>query len=177
MIEPLFRRLLGDDLDRLPPALRRAHDARDRQVWAGTAQVVASRNPLARALCRMMGLPRAGRDVPVTVVFERAGEAEIWRRNFAGRRYHSRFLVRDGLIVEQMGPATNRFRAHVEDGELHLELVGFRFFGVPFPAWLSPRCPAVESEVAGCYRFDVPIVLPFMGLAIRYTGVMEACDG
>ena len=108
---------------------------------------------------------------------ERQGEAEIWRRNFAGRRYHSRFLVRDGLIVEQMGPATNRFRATVVGEKLHLKLVGFRFFGVPLPAWLSPRCPAVESGVAGCYRFDVPIYLPLVGLAIRYTGLMEACDG
>jgi len=30
VIEPLFRRLLGDDFDTLPSALRRAHDADDR---------------------------------------------------------------------------------------------------------------------------------------------------
>lgn len=173
MIEPLFSRLLGDDLDSLPPALRRAHDAEDRQTWSGTAQVVASRNLLARALCRMMGLPKAGSDIPVTVVFERDGEAEVWRRNFAGRTYHSRFVLRNGLIVEKMGPATNRFRGSVQEGKLHLDLVGFRFLGVPFPSWLSPQCPAIESEVNGCYRFDVPIILPLLGFAIRYTGLME----
>jgi hypothetical protein len=171
--EPLFRRLLGDDLDSLPPPLARAHDAGDRQTWAGTAQVIAGRNPLARALCWMMGLPKPGRDIPVTVVFERDGEAEVWRRNFAGQTYHSQLLARDGLIVEKMGPATNLFRVSVKEGRLHLDLVGFRFLGVPFPSWLCPQCPAVESEVDGRYRFDVPITLPLLGFAIRYTGLME----
>lgn len=177
MTEPLFRRLLGDELDNLPPALRRAHDADDRQTWAGSSQVVASRNPIARMLCWMMGLPKAGSDIPVTVVFERDGEAEVWHRNFAGRTYHSRFIARDGMIAEKMGPATNRFRVSVKDGRLHLDLVAFRFLGVPFPSWLCPQCPAVESEVDGRYRFDVPIILPLLGFAIRYAGLMEEHHG
>lgn len=173
MTEPLFRRLLGGAIDDLPSVLRRAHDSNDCQRWVGKAQVLASRNPIARALCWMMGLPKAGNDIPVTVVFERHGATEVWRRDFAGRTYHSRFVARDGLIVEKMGPATNRFRVCVEDGRLHLDLVAFRFFGLPFPSWLSPRCPAAESEVEGRYRFDVPVFLPFLGFAIRYTGLME----
>lgn len=177
MTEPLFRRLLGDAIDGLPPVLRRAHDSNDCQTWTGQAQVVASRNPICRALCWMMGLPKAGLDIPVTVVFERDGQAEVWRRDFAGRTYHSRLVARDGLIVERMGPATNRFRVCAKGGRLHLDLVDFRFLGLPFPSWLSPQCPAAESEVDGRYRFDVPILLPFLGFAIRYNGLMEELHG
>jgi hypothetical protein len=61
----------------------------------------------------------------------------------------------------------------VKDGRLHLDLVAFRFFGLPFPSWISPQFPAAESEVDGRYRFDVPIFLPFLGFAIRYIGLME----
>lgn len=147
MTDPLFRHLLGDPTDGLPTVLRRAHDANERQTWIGKAQVVASRNPIARALCWMMGSPKAENDIPVTVVFERHDKAEVWRRNFAGRTYHSRFVARDGLIVEKMGPATNWFQLSVKDGRLHLDLVGFRFLGLPFPSWLIPQCPAAESEV------------------------------
>ena len=60
MTEPLFRRLLGDAIDDLPSVLRRAHDSNDCQRWIGKAQVVASRNLIARALCWMMGLPKLG---------------------------------------------------------------------------------------------------------------------
>lgn len=173
MSQPLFRRLLGATVETLPPALLRAHDADDRQVWTGQAEITASGNPLARLLCRMMRLPRPGMDVPVTVTFERHGEEELWCRDFAGRRYESRLTARHGLMVEAMGPATNIFHLSVEGGRLHFRLVAFRFLGLPLPGFLRPDCHAIESDVDGCYRFDVPVSLPGFGTIIYYTGVMQ----
>ena len=170
---PLFRRLLGEAMDTLPLALRAVHDAHDDQQWEGVAEVVQSRNPVARFLCRIMGLPAEGQNIPVTVIFERTSKGERWRRTFAGRSYRSDFVARRHYVVEHMGPATNVFRVSVENGELCLDLEAFRFLGVPFPHWLRPHCHAREREEARRFVFDVPITIPWLGFVIRYTGHME----
>ena len=111
--QPLFRRLLGSTIDDLPPVLREAHDSTIDRCWRGVAQVEANPNPLARLLCRLMRLPAAGTDIPVTVRFERRGTAEHWHRDFTGRRYRSTLAERDGLMIERMGMATQSACGHL----------------------------------------------------------------
>ncbi|SFG38586.1 protein of unknown function [Novosphingobium sp. CF614] len=173
---PLFRRLLGQDIEALAPTLRQAHDATETQRWTGTAVVTRSRNPIAILLCLMLKLPAPGTNIPVTVVFERRRDGERWRRTFAGRSYHSDFISKSGLIVERMGPTTNIFCLSIKEGKLCFSLIGFRFLGIPLPAWLRPRCPAIEREEAGRFVFDVPVSIPWLGFVIRYTGSMELID-
>ena len=170
MSTPLFRHLLGPAMDTLPAALRAVHDQPGTLTLAGTAQVWRSPNPLARLLCNLMGLPAEGADVPVSVTFKRNGDHERWRRRFARRAYSSRLSSRGGLLVERMGPATNIFRVGVTAGRLHLDLVDFRFLGVPLPFFLRPHCHAIEAEEAGAFTFHVPVSLPGLGPVIRYSG-------
>lgn len=174
---PLFRRLLGDEIDQLPLVLRQAHDAIELQHWAGSAVVTRSKNPIAQILCRMMKLPAPGNDVPIAISFERIGDVERWRRTFAGRTYQSDCTECDGLLIERMGPATNIFRISSRHGHLHFDLIGFRFLGIPIPSWARPHCHALESSDAGKYVFDVPVSFRWLGFAIRYTGRMEHLDG
>lgn len=173
---PLFRRVLGSTIDDLPPTLREAHDSPNDQCWRGMAQVEASTNPLARLLCRLMRLPAAGTAIPVTVQFERRGTAEHWHRDFAGRRYRSTLVERNGLMIERMGMATNIFHVSVQDGALRLDLIGFRFLGLALPTALRPHCHARETEDSGHYIFDVPVDLWPFGRIIRYTGRMGRID-
>ena len=163
-------------MDALPPVLRTAHDADDTQRWEGLAHVTVSRNPLARLLCRMMKLPAQGQGVPVTVVFERLAHGERWRRTFAGRSYSSDLTVKNGLMVERMGLVTNIFRVTFDESQIVLDLVGFRFLGLPLPPCLRPRCRATERAQHGRYVFDVPVSLPLLGAVIHYTGSMEHSD-
>lgn len=174
--QPLFRRLLAAAIDDLPQVLREAHDSRVDQCWQGVARVEANPNPLARLLCRLMRLPAAGAAIPVTVRFERCGAAEHWHRDFAGRRYHSTFVERDGRMIERMGMATNIFRVSVQGGALRLDLIGFRFLALALPMALRPHCHARETEQDGRYMFDVPVDLWPFGRIIRYTGCMERID-
>lgn len=176
MTAPLFRRLLGESMDALPPVLRAAHDAHDMRQWRGVAEVTRSRNPLASLLCGMMRLPAEGTNVAVTVRFERSGRGERWHRSFAGRSYRSDLSSKSGLMVEHMGPATNIFRLSVRAQQIFLDLEGFCFLGVPLPCWLRPHCHACEREENGHYVFDVPVSIPWLGFVIRYTGHMERCD-
>ncbi|KPH65937.1 DUF4166 domain-containing protein [Novosphingobium sp. ST904] len=176
MSPPLFRQLLGKEMDALPPLLQEAHDASDRQRWEGLADITVSRNPAAWLLCRVMNLPARGRGVPVTVIFERSEGHENWLRTFAGRSYRSELSVKGGRVVERMGPATNVFRLSVKDGRLLLDLEEFRFLGLGLPSWLRPRCHASEREERGRNIFDVPVSVPWLGRVIRYTGSMERRD-
>lgn len=166
----LFRQLLGPDMDRLPAPLRTVHDGAGALTLAGTAQIWRSTNPLARLLCDMMRLPAAGADVPVSITFDRHGDHERCQRCFAGRSYASRSVVRGGLLVERIGPATNIFRIAVSGERLRLDLVGFRMLGVTLPFFLRPSSAAVESADDGAFTFDVPVSLPGLGPVIRYTG-------
>lgn len=170
MSASLFRCLLGPGIEALPPGLRAVHDGSGPLTLDGTAQVWRSANPLARLLCDVMHLPAAGTDVPVSVNFERDGSNERWHRRFAGRTYSSRFVVRRGLLVERMGPATNIFRVTASDSALQLDLVGFRLLGIPLPGFLRPSCAAVETGEGGAFTFDVPVSLPGLGPVIRYAG-------
>lgn len=170
--QPLFRRLLGAAIDDMPPVLRAAHDSRVDQCWSGVAQVGAHPNPLARLLCRLMRLPATETAVPVTIRFERRGAAEYWYRDFAGHHYHSTLIEQDGLMIERMGMAINIFRVSVKNRALRLDLIGFRFLGLPLASALRPHW----HEGDGCYVFDVPVDLWPFGRVIRYTGRIERID-
>lgn len=170
MSESHFRRLLGPVLDTLPAVLRTAHDGQGALTLGGTAQVWRSSHPVAQLLCELMRLPRAGRDIPVTVTFERHGKLERSRRHFGRRSYASRHRAERGLLIESMGLATNIFRVSAVDGELHFDLIGFRFLGLAFPDRLRPHCHAVERAVEGVFSFDIPVSLPWFGPVIRYSG-------
>jgi hypothetical protein len=170
----LFRALLGDTFDRLPPAVRAVHGGTGPLVMIGTADVVQHPSLLARLICAAMRLPAPGRDVPVTLVFVRGDLEDRWSRNFAGRRYASRLFAgeRRGqrLLIERMGPITSLFRLIACHDALRLQLVGSRILGVPLPRWIAPRCHAEERDEDGCFTFDIPIDLPWLGRLIRYRG-------
>lgn len=137
---PLFRRLLGPDIDALPPSLLAAADSAQDQRWTGSAEIEAGRNPLARLLCRMMRLPAPESDVPVTVTFQRRGQGERWVRDFAGRRHESTLSERRSLMAERMGSATNIFRVSVVTGNS-----GSTWSA---SASLTSRCPRCFGRIA-----------------------------
>jgi hypothetical protein len=106
---PLHARLLGDAFERLPAAVRDLHDGSAYAAFRGEAKVERGAHPLARLTAWIIGLPTAGACVPVAVVIEASGEREIWRRDFAGRRFKSELTLgrgrSDGLLVERFGAA------------------------------------------------------------------------
>ncbi|MBP7335207.1 DUF4166 domain-containing protein [Niveispirillum sp.] len=174
---PLFRYLLGPAIDLLPDAVRHVHDGHGCLELSGLAQIDMMPGLLPRLICTLMGLPEPGREVPVTVIFDRTPMWEHWRRRFGNRRYASSLMPgsgRDtGLLVERMGIITNIFRIDATPDALHLTLVRCRFLGLPMPEWLAPRCAAVERAADQDFTFDIPIDLPWLGRLIHYRGRMR----
>ncbi|SNS67656.1 MULTISPECIES: DUF4166 domain-containing protein [unclassified Azospirillum] len=171
---PVFRRLLGPAMDRLPDAVRHVHDGEGRLELSGLAQVDVMPGLLPRLICALMGLPKAGRNVPVTVIFDRTPTAEHWHRRFGKRHYASRLTAGTGadtgLLIEQMGMITNIFRIEATADALYLTVVGCCFLGMSMPAWLAPRCRVAEGQKDGDFTFDIPIDLPWLGRLIHYRG-------
>src|SRR5690606_26951617 len=96
----------------LPEAVRRLHAVRGTARHAGIATVERGRNPLARLCARIAGLPKAMREVPLTVEFIADGKRETWRRDFGGTRMRTRLAFKGGLLRERLGPLQFRYRLH-----------------------------------------------------------------
>ncbi|MEH7880098.1 DUF4166 domain-containing protein [Rhizobium laguerreae] len=170
---PLYRQILGSAWDRLPPAISALH-AGGARVASGRARIERGGGLLARIVAGVIGFPRAGEDVPVTVRFVPDGDNEIWTRDFGGKIFRSLQLEGKGrdrhLLTEVFGP----FRvlmAPVPDGEkLRLVVRGWRFFGIPLPLFLAPGGDTYEEERDGRFHFHVEIGGRLTGLVVRYTG-------
>ncbi|MES2034212.1 MAG: DUF4166 domain-containing protein, partial [Pseudomonadota bacterium] len=172
---PVYRRVMSEAYDRMPPAWRAMHDLRlGSKIAAGKASVERGGNPLALLVGAVIGFPAATPDVPVTVTFERQGEAELWTREFGRHRFSSLQAAGEGrsqhLIVERFGPLAIAMAPVVHEGRMHLIIRRFSAFGVPLPLWLGPTTAAHEEVVDGRFRFDVEIGHPLTGMIVRYRG-------
>ncbi|MBY5648598.1 DUF4166 domain-containing protein [Rhizobium leguminosarum] len=174
--QPLYRQILGSAWDQLPPAISALH-AGGTRVASGRARIERGGGLLARIVAGMIGFPRAGEDVPVTVRFVPDGDREIWTRDFGGTVFRSWQVEGKGrdrhLLAEVFGP----FRvlmALVPDGEkLRLVVRGWRFCGIPLPLFLAPGGDTYEEERDGRFHFHVEIGGRLTGLVVRYTGWLD----
>jgi hypothetical protein len=172
-----FQRLLGDEFAVLPEPVQRFHGfpAGAAIATEGRADIVMGSGLLPRLACFVSGLPAAGRDVPVTVVFEvdESGD-EFWRRRFAGRRYQSGFAAgtgrRTGLLVERFFPYVFFHRLTATAEGLRWDLVGWRLLWLPLPGWLMPPTVCFESGDGDRFRFDIDVKFPLIGRLVHYRG-------
>lgn len=173
--EPVYRQVMANAWDAMPAEWRAVHDLREGALTvAGRASVERGRGLLARFVGAVVGFPKAGADVPVSVTFERKGWGELWTRTFAGKSFSSwqepgRLSLRH-LVVERFGPLAIAMAPVVEDGRMSLVIRNVTAFGVPLPLWLSPTTAAHEEIVDGRFHFDVEIGHPLTGMIVRYRG-------
>ena len=179
MPEPLYRRVLGPDFDRLPPEVRALHQVEAETRTQGACRIERGRGALSRLAGWLFGMPPAGESVPVEVVFQPRGEGELWRRRFGAHRLASfqAPLARRGWLAESFGPGRFLLEAEAGPQGLALLLRGVRVFGLPLPPALWPRIRAGERVEAGRFTFDVEIRLPLGGLLIHYRGHLTPADG
>lgn len=173
--EPVYRQVMANAYDAMPPEWRAVHDLREGSLTvAGRASVERGRGLLARLAGAVIGFPKAGGDVPVSVTFERKGYGELWTRTFAGKRFSSwqepgRLRLRH-LVIERFGPLAIAMAPVVENGRMSLVIRGFSAFGLPLPLWLGPTTAAHEQVVDGRFTFDVEIGHPLTGMIVLYRG-------
>ena len=171
---PLYRRLLGDAWDALPPPLRAMHDLATGLTATGEATIERGTGLIARCLAWLFGFPPAGKDVPVTVAFTARDGREIWQRTFGGRSFSSTQEEGRGrferLLCERFGPFVVAMALVLEDGRMRLVVRRWAAFGIPMPLALAPTGNAYEYVEDGRFRFHVEIGLPLGGLIVAYRG-------
>jgi len=171
---PLYRRVLGDDFDRMPKPLQRMHDLKGEIIAKGLADIERGKNLPARLIAALVGFPEEGREIPVQVVFRTENGRETWRRKFGGRPFFStqeegtgRF---DRLLCERFGPFAFGLALVLEEGRLKLVVRRWTFFGLPLPRAWAPKGDSYEHAADGRFNFHVEIVVPLAGLVVRYRG-------
>ena len=173
----LYRDLLGEAFDGLPPALRAMHEPGGGLVAEGTATVRLGGNFAARLVARLLGMPREGDAVPLVVAFSALPGREVWRRDFDGRVIETvQKTVAGGgsmLLEERLGPVSWRFAVRAEADGLEFAFHGASLLGIPLPAVLRPAIRARESVHDGRFHFDAEVRLPLLGRLIHYHGELQ----
>ncbi|MBX4912021.1 MULTISPECIES: DUF4166 domain-containing protein [Rhizobium] len=171
--QPLYRRILGDAWEKLPPALAAIH-AGGTRLASGRARIERGSGLLARLIAGLIGFPAAGEDVPVAVRFVAEGEREIWTRSFGSKTFRSWQAAGPGrdshLLVEVFGPFRVLLALVPEGQKLRLIVRGWRFCGIPLPLFLAPGGDTYEEERDGRFHFHVEIGGRLTGLVVRYSG-------
>lgn len=169
----LFPSVLGAQFAALDPCLRWVHSGESRRL-RGSVTVERGGGVFARILGVLASLPAAMRDAPIEVRIEVSGTGEKWVRLFAGQHLMVSTLKREGeLLVEQLGPATLKFRLVVQDDGLEWVLEHIAAFGISLPLkWF--RIAATIKARDGRYHFAVDSGLVGVGRIVRYEGLLDA---
>lgn len=171
----LFALALHQEFGRLPEQIRVMHSRGQCAAASGRCDVDHSANPLAFLVRAMFRLPRAGRDLPLTVRFITRGGSETWERDFGGRimRSHLGRATIPGEITERFGPFTFTIRLRWDGTRLHYQIVKGKLLGIRLPQALLPRTIAFETVEDERFQFDVRVSLPLIGLLAHYRGWLE----
>lgn len=169
----LYRRLLGDDFDRLPASLRDFHDVERERLFEATFRVTRGTGRLRRFVGWLGRLPPEGEAVPMRLRVVPLGGSERWERDFGGHPLHSVQWKRGPLMVEQIGPWTLGFALHVEGPTLRLEMRKAWLFRVPWPLALAPGGEGVEVGQDDGIAVVVRALAPGLGLLAQYEGLVR----
>lgn len=174
---PLYASVLGSAFETLPPRLRQLHGRSDARQWAGIADIRRGRGWMAALVATVVGFPKAGTGVAVTVRFTPEAGGERWTRRFGRRTFSSLQTAGRGrnehVLVERFGRASFVLALVVEGDRLFLIPRRWSLFGIPMPRVLLPTGSSFETERDGRFCFDVEIAMPLIGLIVAYKGRLE----
>jgi hypothetical protein len=176
--QPLYRRILGESWEQLPPAIQQLHTVTSTSTFAGRCTVDRGRNPLAWLVAASIGFPKAGQEQSIAVRLSVDGAGERWIRTCGGRTFSSTQHPGRGraewLVRERFGPVAVDMALIADTSGMRYVVRRWMLLGVPLPLWLGPRSTASESVQDGNFRFDVTISHPVTGLIVRYCGTLAA---
>jgi hypothetical protein len=169
-VPSLYRRILGDQFDLLPNILRQFHGAANGGRASGTFQVERGAGLIRNAVATLLGMPRAGRDVPVRLEVKVEGDRERWIRHFPGRTLTSTQWADGSLLIESFGLHSFSSAVAVDRTSLRYEFRRAWFAGVALPPWLSPYIDGRLRAGDAGWEVAVHVFAPFLGEIFHYEG-------
>lgn len=170
---PLYRRVMGEDFDRLPAAIRAMHEVAGELNATGEARIERGRNPIGRLIAWLSSFPAAGTRISLHVRMSEDDGVETWTRTFDGHRMRSELSARGDRLVERFGPYRFGFVLRAAPDALEMDLDRWWCGPLPLPRALAPKSPAREYVEGRRFHFDVPIALPLIGTVVRYRGWLD----
>lgn len=173
----LLRRLLGEDVERLPREVVRVHDRLATKTFSGRGRARGSEHRIAQLARLLIGLPEPGvyPKLKVTIA-PKLGGAERWVRDFGSRRFSSQLkLARTrGQFEERVGPLSFRFSPQLQPDGFTWRLESWRLLGLPLPKALAPQIRARTYARGGRYRFRVLTAHRWLGVLFAYCGSLDS---
>ena len=176
---PVYEKIMGDAYARFHPAIAELHRTGDAvRIFKGECEVTRGRNPLSHIVAAVMGFPKSGSAVPVSVTVTPDANGETWVRDFNGQKFQSHHSLGTGKwarhVTERFGPIRIRMAILEEDGNLRIHTAGWSFLGLPLPKFLKPGGDVYETQDAkGRFIFHVDLQAPLFGRLCKYHGWLE----
>lgn len=178
----MYRRILGDAYDRLPPLVRDMHEVESRHTARGRGRISRGTGLASRLMANSLGMPPEARDIPVETTFSLEQGVETITRNYDGALLITRQAMvpvnaaeagSPALLLEKFGPVALFIRLEGTQEGITFHLQRCSLLGLPLPRFLSPRLVARERVKDGMYHYFVRIELPLVGKLIEYEGLLQ----
>ena len=173
---PLYQRLIGADYADLPDITQRIHDVDGEKTATGRGRVARNKSAFGNLLADCLGMPKASRDIPVSVMFKEHNDGERISRNYNGHiltTYQTEGSGADsGLLKETFGPVTLYIYLDAHEDGIDFHLRKATIGSVPVPKMLRPRLTARERSLDGQHHYFVRVGLPGVGTLIAYEGLL-----
>lgn len=174
MSASLYQAILGERFSGLPTELAAFHSLAGEHSFSGRARIVAAKNPLAKVLAMLMGLPREDAEVDLRFRLLASNQEELWERHFGSHVMRSVLKRQGRLIVERLGVMVLYSTLAAENGRLSMRVEKACLFGVvPAPLWLLPDVVADETASEGRLHFEVGVTWSWLGTLVGYSGYLE----
>jgi hypothetical protein len=169
--DPLYRRLLGPDFERLPTILRDFHSG-PRQAEGRFSLSLPT--GLAKSFARFLfRLPKVEGDRNGTLDVEWTPPGERWTRDIGDWRFITRQWESDGRLYEKHKRLTMVFRIAATPDGLCFRQLRATWWKLPLPTWLAPQISADVTATTSDWTVSVSIRVPFVGEVVRYTGSLR----
>ena len=179
---PVYEKIMGSAYKDLYPAIAELHRTGDKtRLFKGACNVTRGRNPLSHIVAAVMGFPKSGTAVPVTVTVTPDAIGETWERNFNGKRFSSHHSLGQGKwarhITERFGPIRIQMAILEDAGKLRIDTRGWSLFRLPLPSFLKPSGDVYETQdEQGRFVFHVDLNAPLLGRLCKYHGWLEPVE-
>lgn len=172
---PPYEKIMGDAYAEFHPAIADLHRTDNGRIFTGACTVTRGRNPLSHLVAMVVGFPKSGVDVPVSVTVTPDAKGELWTRDFAGKTFSSHHSMGVGrhsrLITERFGPLAIHMAILTENGDLRIKTQAWSILGIPLPKFLKPGGDVFETQdEKGRFVFHVDLRAPLFGRLCKYEG-------
>ena len=181
--DALFCAALGERWAKVHPVIQALHVGGSRSTYSGRATIHRGSGIIANAICRLLGFPPAGENVPVRVIKDRELGRELWLRQFGDHVFQTVCTASDRPhhVRERVGVMTFEQELVPVGGQMRLVPRRGWCLGVPIPKALLPHVDAREGADDDTFTFDIRLATPswLLGgsaLLVHYSGWLVSDD-